>query len=96
MIGNIFTEIRNRFLDFSGKSAGSGNPPEMHIRASLEWFKNSLLPEGGSAALYSMMKHSFSQGYPLAAATWIPLLTRIRQYYPDVFAQVFLCLSYFW
>jgi hypothetical protein len=89
MLNNIFKEIRNRLFDFSGKSAGAGNLPETHIRAALEWFKSSLLPEGGSAALYSLMKHSFTPGYPLATASWIPLITRIRQFYPEVFTQVF-------
>lgn len=88
MLERIFTQIRYRFFDYSGKPkttiATSGN----HISDALQWFVNSLLPEGGAAAKYSMMTHLMSSGYPMTTANWIPLLSRMASYYPEIYQNV--------
>jgi hypothetical protein len=88
MLERIFTQIRYRFFYYSSKSA-PGQPQADHIRQALEWFRNSLLPEGGASAKYSMMTHGFAPGYPMSTANWVPVLTRIHQHYPHVYEQVF-------
>jgi hypothetical protein len=89
MLSTILSQIKNRFFDFSGKPDKEDKAAAGYILAALNWFRSSLLPEGGSAAKYGMMTHSFTQGYPMATANWVPVLTRINQYYPTVFSQVF-------
>lgn len=89
MLGRIFTEIKHRLFDFSGKPSDPSRPSAEYIVASLEWFKSSLLPEGGSAAKYGMMTHSFTSGYPMATANWVPVLSRINQYYPAAYTAIF-------
>lgn len=89
MIGQIINQIKYRLFDFSARSTGSARSNSEHIHDALEWFKSSLLDEGGSAAKYSMVTHVFTQGYPMATANWIPVLSRINQYYPEIYRQVF-------
>lgn len=89
MIGNILSQIRHRIFDFSGKPSSGLKPAHEYIKASLQWFNNSLLPDGGAAGKYNLMTHSYSKGYPMTVANWVPLLTRIRQFYPEVFHSVF-------
>ncbi len=88
MIERIFTQIRNRLFDYSGKPADNLSATDQ-IKAALLWFRNSLLPEGGASAKYSMMTHLFSPGYPMSTANWVPVLSRIQQFYPEVYKELF-------
>jgi len=87
MLERIFTQIRYRFFDFTGKPKVANAPPASHLADALKWFNESLLPEGGGAAKYSMMTHQMSAGYPLTTATWAPVLSRIQSYYPELYNQ---------
>lgn len=89
MIGRILSQIRNRFSDFSGKPSSGIQPATVYIQSSLQWFKDSLLPEGGAAGKYNLMTHGFNEGYPMSVANWVPLLTRVQQFYPDIYRSVF-------
>jgi hypothetical protein len=88
MLEKIFSQIRFRFFDYAGKPSESVETATEHIRRGLQWFKASLLPEGGAAAKYSMMSHLLTAGYPMTTANWVPLLIRIRQFYPEVYYSV--------
>lgn len=89
MIGRILSQIRNRVSDFSGKPSAMIHPASSYIQSSLLWFNNSLLPEGGAAGKYNLMTHGYNEGYPMSVANWVPLLTRIQQYYPEIYTSVF-------
>lgn len=89
MIGQIINQIKYRLFDFSARSTGTARSSHDHILDALQWFNSSLLDDGGSAAKYSMVTHDFTQGYPMATANWIPVLSRINQYYPEIYRKVF-------
>ncbi len=89
MIGQIINQIKYRLFDFTAKSTGAAHSNSEHILSALQWFKVSLLDDGGSAAKYSMVTHKFTGGYPMATANWVPVLSRIHQYYPDIYTKVF-------
>ena len=87
MLEKILTQIKYRFFDYAGKSNDAKISSSEHIAAALKWFNASLLPDGGASAKYSMMSHQFTEGYPLSTAKWVPMLTRIKQFYPEVYQQ---------
>ena len=87
MLERIFTQIKYRFFDYSGKPTEAVNSSADHIAAALKWFKATLLPDGGGAAKYSMMSHQLTAAYPMSTAHWGPVLTRIKQYYPEIYKQ---------
>lgn len=89
MIERILSQIRHRIFDFSGKPSAELKSAPEYILASLQWFNASLLPEGGSAGKYNLMTHSYNEGYPMTVANWVPLLTRIRQFYPETYHAAF-------
>ncbi|MDQ3050494.1 MAG: glycoside hydrolase family 127 protein [Bacteroidota bacterium] len=89
MLERIFTQIRYRFFDYSGKPKNTKTHATDHLADALNWFQASLLPEGGGAAKYSMMTHNMSHGYPLSTANWVPVLSRIKSYYPEVYNRIF-------
>ncbi len=88
MLDRIFTQIRYRFFDYTGQPASSAKPIIKHLADALQWFEASMLPEGGGAAKYSMMTHNMAFGYPLTTANWVPVLSRISSYYPELYSQV--------
>lgn len=88
MLDRIFTQIRYRFFDYTGKPGVSKTHVVDHLADALKWFESSLLPEGGGAAKYSMMTHQMSPGYPMTTANWVPVLSRLKSYYPDLYHQV--------
>jgi hypothetical protein len=88
MLERIFTQIRYRFFDYSGKPKEVPESNLKHLEDALKWFNASLLPEGGGAAKYSLMTHQLTAGYPLSTANWVPVLSRIRQFYPDLYNRV--------
>ncbi|MBL0340397.1 MAG: terpene cyclase/mutase family protein [Bacteroidetes bacterium] len=87
MLEKILTQIKYRFFDYSEKSADTKSSSSEHIGSALKWFKASLLPDGGAAAKYSMMTHQLTQAYPMSTANWVPVLTRIKQFYPEIYQQ---------
>lgn len=87
MLERIFTQIKYRFFDYSGKPVETVNASSDHIASALKWFKATLLPDGGGAAKYSMMSHQLTAAYPMSTANWGPVLTRIKQYYPEIYKQ---------
>jgi len=87
MLERIFTQIRYRFFDYSGKPKETQAGNTKNLGAALEWFQSSLLPEGGGSAKYSLMTHHLSPGYPLSTANWVPLLSRINSFYPELFRK---------
>ncbi len=87
MIDKILSQIKYRFFDYSGKEGNQKSSSADHIAASLKWFKSSLLPDGGGAAKYSMMSHQLTQAYPMSTANWGPVLTRIKQFYPEIYKK---------
>jgi len=87
MLERIFTQIKYRFFDYSGNPAEKVNSSGDHIAAALKWFKATLLPDGGGAAKYSMMSHQLTPAYPMSTANWGPVLTRIKQYYPEIYKK---------
>lgn len=88
MFEKILTQIKYRFFDYSGTPRESKSSSADHIGAALKWFKLSLLPDGGGAAKYSMMSHQLTQAYPMSTANWGPVLTRIKQFYPEIYKNV--------
>lgn len=88
MLDRIFTQIRYRFFDYTGQPASTTKPVVDHLTDALQWFEASLLPEGGGAAKYSMMTHNMASGYPLTTANWVPVLSRMSSYYPELYNQV--------
>jgi hypothetical protein len=90
MIDKIFSQIKYRFFEYPTKTSGKNLlTTEERLTLALTWFRNSLLPEGGASALYSMMMGTFKPGYPLATAGWIPTLSRVKRFYPNIFKDVF-------
>jgi hypothetical protein len=87
MLERIFTQIRYRFFDYSGKPKETQVGNTKHLAEALGWFQASLLPEGGAAAQYSLMTHHLAPGYPLSTANWIPVLSRINVFYPELYKQ---------
>jgi rhamnogalacturonyl hydrolase YesR len=88
MLDRIFTQIRFRFFDFSSRPKVTEKPVSGYLTDALGWFQASLLPEGGGAAKYSMMTHQMSSGYPMTTANWVPVLSRLKLYYPELFNQI--------
>ncbi len=87
MLEKILTQIKYRFFDFSDKPTKQVTTSADHIGAALKWFKSSLMPDGGASAKYSMMSHQLTQAYPMSTANWVPVLTRIKQFYPEIYQQ---------
>jgi prenyltransferase beta subunit len=89
MINQIFAQIKHRFFDYSIKTQHQLLSTDEHIISALNWFKQSLLPDGGVSAKYSMMSHVFSPGYPMATANWLTVLNRTHQDYPHIYKSIF-------
>ena len=87
MLDRIFTQIRYRFFEYSGKPKATITNSTSHMAEALRWFQASLLPDGGGAAKYSMMSHQLAAGYPMATANWVPALSRIKSYYPELYNE---------
>jgi len=88
MISQILNQIRYRFFEYTGKSQNDPLTTVEHIRLALQWFDSSLSSDGGVAAKYSMMTHQFAPSYPMATAMWVPVLSRIKQFYPEIYNEV--------
>jgi len=62
---------------------------EQRLLMALEWFKQSLLPTGGSAAKYSMMFNKWLPAYPETTAFWINTLIYLKNNKPELLHEVF-------
>ena len=88
MIDQIFKQIKYRFFEFSDRKKNASLSIEENLIGALHWFKNSLSSDGGCSAKYSMISHEFSAGYPMSTANWVPVLSRVQQFYPDLSKQI--------
>lgn len=89
MIDGIIGQIRSRLFDYKGSPKKLQLSNADHLAAAMRWFKGSLRSEGGVSASYSLVSHTFLPGYPAGTATWIPILHRLRNNYPELYSSLF-------
>lgn len=89
MIKRLISHIRLRYLNLLSQSTAENFSDEQRLLMALEWFKQSLLPTGGSAAKYSMMFNKWLPAYPETTAFWINTLIYLKNNKPELLQEVF-------
>ncbi len=89
MIKRLISHIRLRYLNLLSQSTAENFSDEQRLLMALEWFKQSLLPTGGSAAKYSMMFNKWLPAYPGTTAFWINTLIYLKNNKPELLQEVF-------
>src|SRR5262245_48155587 len=90
MIEGIIGQIRSRLFDYKGSPRKLNLVGTDHLEAAMRWFRGSLRSEGGVGAKYSLVAHSLSPGYPAGTASWVPLLSRFKTNFPEMYQELFL------
>lgn len=89
MIQKILSQIRLRYLNLASQTVDRELTNEERIELALIWFKQTLLPSGGSSAKYSMMFNKFFPAYPETTGFWLNTLIIIGKDYPEIYKRVF-------
>jgi hypothetical protein len=89
MFRQLISQIRLRYLNLVSKTSSHDFTDEQRLLMALTWFRQTLLPGGGSSAKYSMMFNKWFPSYPETTAFWINTLIYLKKNYPTVFNEVF-------
>lgn len=89
MIKRLISHIRLRYLNLLSQSTAENFSDEQRLLMALEWLKQTLLPNGGSAAKYSMMFNKWLPAYPETTAFWINTLIYLKNNKPELLQEVF-------